>query len=68
LDLIKSLFIERLYYIFSKSDFVTPHNGQTQSSAVSSNLVPGFIPSSGSPVSGSYSYPDTPTLYVNEVN
>ena len=38
--------------IFSKSFFGTPHNGQTQSSGRSSNLVPGEMPAFLSPTSG----------------
>jgi len=32
------------------SDFVDPHIGQTQSSVISSKLVPGAIPPSASPM------------------
>jgi hypothetical protein len=32
-----------------KSALVAPHSGQTQSSGISSHLVPGGMPSSGSP-------------------
>lgn len=34
-----------------------PQIGHTQSSGISSNAVPGAIPLSGSPTSGSYTYP-----------
>jgi hypothetical protein len=37
----------------------TPHKGQTQSSGTSSQAVPGAMPLSGSPASGSYTYPHT---------
>jgi hypothetical protein len=36
-----------------KSFFRAPHTGQNQSSGMSSNAVPGGIPPSGSPSSGS---------------
>ena len=36
------------------SSLPTPHRGQTQSSGMSSKAVPGAIPPSGSPTSGSY--------------
>ena len=39
--------------IFSKSSFPTPQRGHTQSSGMSSNFVPGAMPCSGSPISGS---------------
>ncbi len=38
----------------SNMSFSTPHSGQTQSSGRSSNWVPGSMPPSGSPTSGSY--------------
>ena len=37
----------------SKSSLPTPQSGQTQSSGISSNAVPGAIPPSGSPTAGS---------------
>lgn len=40
--------------IGSKSSLPTPHTGQSQSSGISSNEVPGAIPPSGSPSTGSY--------------
>ena len=43
----------------------TPHNGQTQSSGMSSKAVPGSIPLSGSPCSGSYTYPQTTQTYLS---
>jgi len=39
--------------IFSNISFPIPHRGHTQSSGMSSNDVPGAIPESGSPCSGS---------------
>ena len=41
------------YFTNSKLSFVTPQSGHTQSSGISSNFVPGAMPESGSPTSGS---------------
>ena len=40
-------------YASVNASFPSPHTGQTQSSGISSHAVPGAIPLSGSPVSGS---------------
>ena len=45
------------------SSLPTPHRGQTQSSGMSSKAVPGAIPPSGSPTSGSYTQPHTSHTY-----
>ncbi len=42
------------YSSAEKSSLPTPQMGQTQSSGMSSNAVPGAMPLSGSPTSGSY--------------
>ena len=42
-------------YSSSKTSFPNPQIGQTQSSGMSSNAVPGATPLSGSPTTGSYS-------------
>lgn len=47
----------------SNSSLPTPHRGQVQSSGISSNLVPGAIPPSGSPTAGSYIQPHTTQRY-----
>ena len=49
------LFYDRTFYSFENSSLPTPQVGQTQSSGRSSNAVPGAMPLSGSPTSGSYS-------------
>jgi len=41
----------------------SPQIGQTQSSGTSSHAVPGAIPLSGSPISGSYTYPQGHTYF-----
>ena len=45
----------KLYYSSTglKSSLLTPQRGQTQSSGISSKAVPGAMPLSGSPTSGS---------------
>ena len=40
-------------YTGSKSFFEAPHSGQTQESGIASKAVPGTIPCSGSPLTGS---------------
>jgi hypothetical protein len=45
----------RMNYNGLKASFIAPHTGHIQSSGRSSNAVPGAIPLSGSPSSGSYS-------------
>ena len=45
--------INHHHYIFSNISLLTPHTGQVQSSGISSKAVPGAIPLSGSPTSGS---------------
>ena len=52
-----------LYSTGANSSFPTPHSGHTQSSGRSSKAVPGSIPLSGSPSSGSYTYPQGPHSY-----
>ncbi len=47
----------------SKSSLPTPQTGQTQSSGISSNAVPGAMPLSGSPTSGSYTQSQTVQMY-----
>ena len=44
-------------------DLGAPHTGQAQSSGNSSKGVPGLIPESGSPFSGSYTYPHAVHTY-----
>ena len=51
------------YYIGSKSSLPAPQMGQTQSAGKSSKAVPGGMFASGSPFSGSYSYPQTVHSY-----
>ena len=46
-----------------KSSLPTPQSGHTQSSGRSSNAVPGAMPLSGSPTSGSYTYPQVSQTY-----
>ncbi len=41
-------------YFFEKLDLSTPHIGQVQVAGRSSKAVPGAMPLSGSPTSGSY--------------
>ena len=50
-------------YSSSKLSFPTPHSGQHQSSGTSSHAVPASTPLSGSPISGSYTYPHTLHTY-----
>ena len=45
------------------SSFPTLQSGQTQSSGMFSKAVPGSTPLSGSPATGSYSYPQTSHTY-----
>ena len=52
-----------LYYSATNTSFPIPQIGQTQSSGRSSNAVPGAIPLSGSPTSGSYTYPHGSQTY-----
>lgn len=52
-------------HAFSNISFPTPQMGQTQSSGISSNLVPGAIPLSGSPAAGSYTYPHAVQIYLS---
>ena len=44
-----------LYACSSKASLSSPQMGQTKSSGISSHLVPGAMPFSGSPLAGSYS-------------
>ena len=48
----------------SKSSFVTPQSGHTQLSGMSSQRVPGAIPSSGSPSASLYVNPQTTHIQV----
>ena len=60
-----------LFFLFSGLDYSagsnmslpTPQMGQVQSSGISAKGVPGAMPLSGSPTSGSYSYPQGPHTY-----
>ncbi len=45
--------VSQVYSMGSKSPFETPHTGQDQFSGISSKAVPGGIPESGSPSTGS---------------
>ena len=56
-----------LYSTLLNSSFPTPQSGHTQSSGISSHAVPGSIPLSVSPTSGSYSYPQTSHTYLSMV-
>ena len=52
-----------LPYSAEKSSLPTPQSGQVKSSGMSSHLVPGAMPFSGSPFSSSYSQPQTEQTY-----
>lgn len=45
------------------SSFPTPQSGHSKSSGRSSNAVPGSMPISGTPTSGSYSHPHVSQTY-----
>ena len=47
----------------SKSSFLAPHSGQTQSNGTSSHLVPGAMLSFGQPIASSYTYPHIRHMY-----
>ena len=52
--------ISSIYCVFSNISLLTPQTGQDQSSGNFSKGVPGAMPLSGSPFSGSYTYPHGP--------
>src|SRR5699024_4487341 len=60
---IYSRFFSEDYSSGWNSSLPTPQIGHTQSSGISSNAVPGSIPLSGSPISGSYTYPHGSQTY-----
>lgn len=49
----EGVYTSGVYGSSTKSSLPTPHTGQTQSAGISSKAVPGAIPESGSPTSGS---------------
>ena len=72
---VHSLFCENFYffhlefctYTSENSSFPTEQSGQRKSYGTSSQAVPGAIPSSGTPTSGSYSHPQTSHTYFTIV-
>jgi len=58
-----SVFHNRINPPPERSRPYTPQSGHTQSSGISSNAVPGAMPLSGSPTSGSYTYPHVSHTY-----
>ena len=55
--------VQVFVYSGSNMSFPTAQTGHAQSSGISSNAVPGATPESGSPVAGSYTYPQTVHTY-----